>query len=118
MSYSGVLPYPLLLPVQILILLVQVKISTDLWRGVGFFAPRRPRTGRTLCWASYFYASGMVVRYVLTMSLHSERRWFHGTIPIFFHLVLAAYLFTLGRCFLHGDADQKPRPETSGHDAA
>ncbi len=39
----------------------------------------------------------MVLRYVLTMALHSERRWLHGTIPIVFHWVLAGYLWTLGR---------------------
>jgi hypothetical protein len=30
------------------------------------------------------------------MVLHPELRWFTGTIPIWFHLVLAAFVFTLG----------------------
>ncbi len=95
--YSGLLPYPVLLPSQCLILVVQAKISLDVWRDSGFFATRRPRAGKVLCWFSYVYFAGMVLRYVLTMSLYPERRWFTGAIPIFFHWVLAGYLFVLGR---------------------
>ncbi|MGH7166571.1 MAG: hypothetical protein ACREIS_13725, partial [Nitrospiraceae bacterium] len=49
-----------------------------------------------LVWFSYAYAGSMMLRYVITMGLYPERRWFRGTIPIVFHLVLAAYLFVLG----------------------
>jgi hypothetical protein len=66
-------------------------------RGHGRFARRRPRVGRALRWISYVYAGAMAGRYVLTVALRPERRWLGGTIPIVFHWVLAAYLFTLGR---------------------
>ena len=95
--YSGLVPYSVLLPIQLLILVVQVKVSLDIWRGSGFFAIRRPRTGKVLRGFSYAYFAAMVLRYVLTMSFYPERRWFTGTIPIFFHWVLAAYLFVFGR---------------------
>lgn len=95
--YSGLLPYPVLLPIQILILIVQAKVSLDIGRDSGFFAARRQRAGKFLCWFSYVYFAAMVLRYVITMSLYPERRWLTGTIPIFFHWVLAAYLFVLGR---------------------
>src|SRR5207245_8214430 len=95
--YSGLLPYPVLLPIQIVILVMQAKVSLDIWQGSGFFAIRRPRAGKVLCWFSYVYFAGTMLRYVLTMSLYPERRWFTGAIPIFFHWVLAAYLFVLGR---------------------
>ena len=95
--YSGLLPYPVLLPIQILILIVQAKVSLDIWRDSGFFALHRPRAGKILRWLSFVYFAGMVLRYVLTMSLYPERWWFRGTIPIFFHCVLAVYLFVLGR---------------------
>ena len=85
--FSGLLPYPLLLPIQIAILLVQIAIDRDLWRGEGFFARRRPRAGRRLQWLAGAYALSMVARYVITRS---------HPIPIVFHWVLAAYLFTLG----------------------
>ncbi len=36
--YSGLIPYPFLLPIQIAILGAQCAISRDLWRGKGRFA--------------------------------------------------------------------------------
>ena len=86
--FSGLLPYPVLLPIQIVIVLVQIVIDRDVWRGDGFFARRRPRAGRRLQWLAGVYALAMIVRYAITRS---------HLIPIVFHWVLAAYLFTLGR---------------------
>ncbi|MBI4637381.1 MAG: hypothetical protein HY727_13620 [Candidatus Rokubacteria bacterium] len=104
--YSGLLPYPLLLPSQIVILLVQTKISLDFARGQGVFVVPRPRAARPLLVASAVYFGAMVVRYAVSMTLHPERRWLGmGTIPIVFHWVLAAYLFTLGR--YHGRAEPR-----------
>lgn len=95
--YSGLLPYPLLLPAQLVILVVQAWAARDLWRGRGFFAVPRPRAGRVLVAFALVYFMGMVVRYALTMTWHPERRWLGiGTIPIVFHWVLAGWLFTLG----------------------
>jgi len=85
--YSGLLPYPVPLPVQILILGAQLTIDWQVWRDAGFFARPRPRVGRTLRGFSYVYALAMLVRWLVTRT--------HG-IPIAFHWVLAAYLFTLG----------------------
>ena len=85
--YSGLLPYPILLPLQALILVAQVTIDWQVWRGTGFFGRSRPRTGRALRGVSYVYALAMLVRWLLTRT--------HG-LPIAFHWVLAAYLFMLG----------------------
>src|SRR5438105_1286014 len=76
--YSGLLPYPVLVPIQLLILVVQVKVSLDIWRDSGFFAIRRPRAGQILCWFSYVYFAGMVLRYILTVAVDPQRRWFTG----------------------------------------
>src|SRR3989454_532357 len=95
--YSGVLPYPILLPVQILIIVLLAKVATDFTRRRGFFVVPRRTMGRLLQWSSYLYWGGMAVRYVVSMALHPERRWFGGTIPIFFHCVLATFLFVVGR---------------------
>jgi len=97
--HSGLVPYPLLLPIQLVILVVQARISHDLWGGRGFFAGRRPRAGRFLCRFSYVYFAVMLVRYGLMMWFYPEWCWLHGTIPILFHWVLAAYLFTLGKYY-------------------
>ena len=95
--YSGVMPYPILLPVQILIIVLLAKVATDFTRRRGFFVVPRRTMGRFLEWFSYLYWAGMAVRYVVSMALHPERRWFGGTIPIFFHCVLATFLFVVGR---------------------
>jgi len=106
--YSGLLPYPLLLPVQLVILVVQGKISLDLARQRGFFVVRRPRVGHGLQVLAAVYFLAMVLRYVLTMAWYPERRWFGtGTIPIVFHWVLAAYLLTLGRFLARSPAAER-----------
>lgn len=97
--YSGLVPYSALLPIQIMILVVQATISRDIWRNSGTFAGSRPAVGRRLQWFSYLYFAVMVLRYLVMMTVYPERRWLSGTIPIFFHCVLAAYLFTLGRYY-------------------
>lgn len=99
--YSGLLPYPLLLPAQGLILALQARVSWDLLRGRGPMAVRRPRLGRILQPLSLLYVAAMAARYGLTMAWYPERRWLGtGTIPIVFHWVLAAWLFTLARYHL------------------
>ena len=96
--YSGLLPYSILLLIQVAILALQARISWDLWCGSGFFTQRYPRFGLGLRWFSYGYFALMVVRYLITMGFFPERRWLgSGTIPIVFHWVLAAYLFTWSR---------------------
>ena len=102
--YSGLLPYPLLLPAQVAILGAQAKISLDFARGRGGLVTPRPRLGRVLVPGAVLYFAAMLARYVLTMAWYPERRWLGtGTIPVVFHWVLAAYLFVLGRHHARGD---------------
>jgi hypothetical protein len=95
--YSGLVPYPLLLASQTAILGLQARVSWDLWRGQGYFSRRRPRIGPWLRRFAGLYFAVMLARYVIVMALQPEQRWFGGTIPIFFHWVLAAYLFVWSR---------------------
>jgi hypothetical protein len=95
--FSGLIPYPVLLTIQIVIMVCMVKIATDIWLGTGRFATPRPSYARFLIAFSVIYAGAMTLRYVLTMIYRPEMRWLGGTIPIFFHFVLAAFLFTWGR---------------------
>jgi hypothetical protein len=95
--YSGLLPYPALLPVQFVMIAIMVKIVRDFARGGGYFVTLAPRTGIVLQVLGALYFLSMAIRYVVTMWLHPELRWFTGTIPIWFHFVLAAFVFTLGR---------------------
>ena len=94
--YSGLIPYPVLLPLQIGILLLQVKIGRDVGCESGLFGQRKYRFGRGVQWFSGLYFTAMLIRYIVTMALHPEQRWFGGTIPVVFHWVLATYLWVLG----------------------
>ena len=105
--YSGLVPYRVLLPIQILILVVQAMISRDIWRGRGLFARHRSGVGLSLRWFSYIYFAAMVVHYVLTMMMYPERRWLTGTIPIFFHWVLAGFILLVGYYHWHIRTDLK-----------
>lgn len=93
--YSGLLPYPWLLLSQIIILMLMAVVNTDHARSQGRFHVTSGITGRWLRRLAALYALAMLVRYALHMHGHPEARWFGGCIPIFFHLVLAAWLFLL-----------------------
>lgn len=105
-STSGLIPYPALLTIQVVILIFQVKVCADFSRGGGYFLSLRERTARLLVWLSYVYFTSMLLRYMITMALYPERRWFGHTIPIFLHFVLAGFLFTLG----HFNTSSSPNP--------
>lgn len=96
---SGLVPYPLLLALQAAVLLTQAAVITQVWRGRGFFAVRRPRLGAALKWFAIAYISAMVARYVIVMVVRPELRWHGHAIPVVFHCVLAAFLFLLSRLF-------------------
>lgn len=92
---SGLLPYPLLLLAQLVILLAMTAHTRAAWRTSGRWYVTERNTIESLRLLAGFYAAAMVLRYVLTMVFAPELRWFGHSIPIFFHLVLAAYVFAL-----------------------
>ena len=79
--YSGLLPYPLLLPAQILIIVLMVAMIRQVKRS----APPNRKLSNALLVFALVYAAGMLLRLLL---LHK------GHIPVFFHWVLAAFLVT------------------------
>lgn len=93
--YSGLLPYPLLLPAQLLLIAWMVVVIDQNTRGTGRFRVESARAKRRLRALAAVYAGAMVLRYVFTMALKPEMRWLHGTIPIFFHCILAGYIALL-----------------------
>jgi hypothetical protein len=95
--FSGLIPYPFLLAIQIVMLPGMIKICADVWSKLGYFSRTRPSWHKFLIGASAVYAGAMILRYVLTMISWPEMRWFGGLIPIFFHFVLAAFLYIWGR---------------------
>jgi len=93
---SGLLPYPVLLACQLIIIWLFSKICLDIAAGAGFFATRRLTFGEFLIKFTYIYYAIMFVRYAVQMYLHPQDRWFGHTIPILFHFVLATYVLILG----------------------
>ena len=91
--YSGVLPYPWLLLSQIVIIMFMTMVAYDYTRGDGWWFVVDSRKAGALLWIALAYAGGMALRYGITMARHRERRWLGGTIPIWFHLVLAAFIY-------------------------
>jgi hypothetical protein len=94
--YSGLLSYPWLLSSQILIILVYGKVCVDFTRGHGFFVRPRRRFGVALLAFGALYLGVMLARYGIRMSLYPGERWTGGSIPTFFHWVLAGFLLVLG----------------------
>ena len=89
---SGLLPYPLLVFFQIVIILVYSNAALAVTRKRGYFYDMQSRFSKRLTNFAIVYAGSMVLRYFLYMYLVPEARWLHGTIPIVFHLVLATFL--------------------------
>ena len=91
--YSGLMPYPLLLPAQIAILALMAVMNVGVQRSRGPLGLVNVRAARFVRAFSCLYFGAIVLRYVLTVALAPEQRWFGGTIPIVFHWVLALYLY-------------------------
>ena len=92
--YSGLLPYRFLLPAQLLFLAIMIAITLAVYRDEAFFATDGWNLAAPiLVVISGVYFVSMALRYVLTMALRPERRWFKRTIPIWFHMVLAIALW-------------------------
>ena len=94
--YSGLLPYYLLLPAQLLIFALMTIVAYDYSREDGYLFVTSTLKGKILIGLAIAYFSSMVSRYAITMARHPERRWLSGTIPIALHCVLAAFLFMVG----------------------
>lgn len=94
--YSGIIPYPQLVVYQIAIIILYGKICFSFSQGRGFFVTPRRGLGKGLLIFGSLYLAVMVIRYILRMASHPEARWLGGTIPIFLHCVLAAFLLVVG----------------------
>jgi hypothetical protein len=102
MSEWHLLPYRLLLPIQLVFAAVLTTIAAGTASDRGPLAEQHPTFGRFLIGLSGVYAGSMIVRYAVRMRRRPDERWFGGAIPIVFHLVLAAYLLTWGRYHVQG----------------
>jgi len=83
---SGVLPYPLLLASQILILGVLATACVQFSRGKGFFVRPQSWLATPLWIIGWIYAVGTVVRSAALRRV---------PIPVVFHVVLASFLLVV-----------------------
>lgn len=63
---SGLIPYPVLLPLQIAILVFLAEIAHGVWTGSGVLAVRRPGVGRWLWRFGVLYAAITASRWLIT----------------------------------------------------
>ena len=80
---SGLLPYPILLASQIVILSLLAMVCVQFSKREGYFVRPRPWLATPLWIVGWIYALGMVLRYAML------RR---DVIPVVFHIVLASFL--------------------------
>jgi uncharacterized membrane protein len=91
--YSGVLPYPILLPAQIVLLMLMSLVAYDHVRGRGFFWPSHRAVRIGLRAFAILYAAAMALRLAVMMSLPPHSLLEAGIIPITFHWVLAGFVW-------------------------
>lgn len=83
---SGLLPYPLLLLSQMLIIGLFFKVCLDFKKGEGLLFEPNARLGKFLITFASLYISAMMIRFVI-------QGW---SIPVVFHWILATFLFIWG----------------------
>ena len=108
--YSGVVAYTPLLFFQLTILGLQTWVNVNFTQQAGFFTHRSQRFGKALLVFGTIYLLVMVTRYVVRMSLYPLERWTGGSIPIFFHWVLASYCIAWGLHTISLLRHQRTRP--------
>jgi hypothetical protein len=95
--YSGLLPYPLLLPAQIAILMLMAVVAWNPRVRRGAFAQAHPRGAETLRIFALVYFVVMAVRLVVNIKENGADFWHEGAIPVAFHWVLALFILVCGR---------------------
>jgi len=95
---GGVLPYPVLLVTQLVIL---AWLARTAWRfTTGKVVPRRQHGRAAVAFGGVYFAV-MFLRLLLGATALGQVRWFASPLPAFFHLVLASYLLLYGYFHVH-----------------
>jgi hypothetical protein len=94
---SGLVPYPILLPVQILVAAWMAAIASDHNRGTGPMWVDSPQARRRLNAFAAAYALVMLVRLAVTAALPPHSVVDRGLIPILAHWDLAGFIALLAR---------------------
>jgi len=92
---SGLVPYPVLLASQLVILAALAFVCIQFSRADGYFVRRRRWLGTPLWIAGWIYAASMAARYGVWMMIRPDQRWTGDLIPVVFHIVLASFLLVV-----------------------
>jgi hypothetical protein len=95
--FSGLLPYPLLLPVQIGILMLMAVVAWNPRVRQGLFAQANPRGAFALRAFAFVYFVVMAVRLAVNINTNRADFWSEGAIPVAFHWVLALFILVSAR---------------------
>ena len=95
--YSGLLPYPLLLPAQIACLMAMTAVAWNRRVRTGCFARANPRGAGALRIFAGLYFVVMAVRLGVNIIDNGADFWREGAIPVAFHWVLALFILVSGR---------------------
>jgi uncharacterized membrane protein YozB (DUF420 family) len=95
--FSGLLPYHLLLPAQIAILMLMTVIAWNPRVRGGGFALSHPRAAGALRLFALLYFVVMAVRLAVNINTNRADFWSEGAIPVAFHWVLALFILVAGR---------------------
>jgi len=95
--YPGRMPYHLLLPVQIAILMLMAAVASNRRLRHGGFARANPRAATALRSFAGTYFAVMGMRLGVNINEHGVDFWSEGAIPVAFHWVLALFLLVSGR---------------------
>jgi hypothetical protein len=95
--YSGLLPYPVLLPVQIVILMLMSTVAWNRRIRTGAFARANPLSAGALRIFAGLYFVVMAVRFGVNILENGADFWREGAIPVAFHWVLALFILVSGR---------------------
>jgi hypothetical protein len=95
--YSGLAPYPLLLPAQIALLMIMSAVAWNRRIRYGSFARANPRGAGALRIFAGLYFVVMAVRLGVNVIDNGAEFWREGAIPVAFHWVLALFVSVAGR---------------------
>jgi hypothetical protein len=95
--YSGLLPYPMMLPAQIAILMAMAVVAWNRRIRTGCFARANPRAAGVLRIFAAIYFVAMAVRLGVNVGANGGDFWRAGAIPVAFHWVLALFIVVSGR---------------------
>jgi hypothetical protein len=95
--HSGSLPYPVLLPAQIAVLMLMAVVAWNPRVRGRQFASSHPRAAGALRLVGCAYFLVMAARLVLNILENGAQFWREGAIPVAFNWVLALFVLVAGR---------------------